>query len=84
MEAFDILIDPKLRVYGETQVFILYPREQTVNYKKHLIILSIILTSLSLWSFLYKTTVLQLPLLSGDLAHSGMSKPRENFTLNTK
>ncbi len=36
-----------------------------MNYKKHLVILSIILATLTLWSFFYKITVLHLPLLAG-------------------
>ena len=36
-----------------------------MNYKKHLVVLSIILTGLALWAFFYKTMVLHLPLQSG-------------------
>lgn len=36
-----------------------------MNYKKHLIVLSLILTGLCLWVFLYKLLVLHMPLQSG-------------------
>ena len=55
-----------------------------MNYKKHLIILSIILTSLSLWSFLYKTTVLQLPLLSGGTSTLWTVEARVHFEAQNK
>jgi len=50
-----------------------------VNYKKHLIILSIILTGLALWSFFYKVTVLHLPLSSADTSTLWTVEARVHF-----